>query len=63
MSSKAQVPYSKKKTAKYQGQKLPQESKIAFDPEFEEMARQRAFRNLQSLRKKELTAKRLTANR
>lgn len=33
MSSKAEVPYSKKKTAKYQGQELPQESRIALDPE------------------------------
>lgn len=37
MTSVAQVPYSKKKTSKYQGQELPQESKIASDPEFEEM--------------------------
>lgn len=35
MTSKAEVPYSKKKTSKYQGQDLPQESKIALDPEFE----------------------------
>lgn len=34
MSSKASVPYSKKKTSKYQGQFLPQESRIALDPEF-----------------------------
>lgn len=38
MSSKAQVPYSKKKTSKYQGQNLPQESKIALDPEFYKIA-------------------------
>ena len=46
MSGKADVPYSKKKTSKYQGQNLPQESKIAFDPEFEEIARNRTARNL-----------------
>lgn len=34
MSSKALVPYSQKKSAKYQGQTLPQESLIAMDPEF-----------------------------
>lgn len=34
MSSKAEIPYSKKKTSKYQGQNLPQESRIALDPEF-----------------------------
>lgn len=34
MSSKALVPYSKKKSSKYQGQILPQESLIAMDPEF-----------------------------
>lgn len=34
MSSKALVPYSQKKSAKYQGQILPQESLIAQDPEF-----------------------------
>ena len=34
MSSKADVPYYKKKTSKYQGQELPQESKIFSDPEF-----------------------------
>lgn len=59
MSSKADVPYSKKKTSKYQGQNLPQESKIAFDPEFEEMARQRTARNLKKLKTtKPLTQKR-----
>lgn len=34
MSSKAEVPYHKKKSSKYQGQGLPQESKIGEDPEF-----------------------------
>lgn len=34
MSSKALVPYSQKKSSKYQGQTLPQESLIAQDPEF-----------------------------
>ncbi len=34
MSSEALVPYSKKKTSKYQGQELPQESRICNDPEF-----------------------------
>lgn len=33
MSSKAIVPYSTKKTSKYQGQVFPQESKIFSDPE------------------------------
>jgi dCTP deaminase len=37
MSSKASVPYSKKKTSKYQGQELPQESRLSMDPEFERM--------------------------
>lgn len=61
MSSKADVPYSKKKTSKYQGQNLPQESKIAFDPEFEEMARQRTARNLKELKTtKPLTQKKKT---
>ncbi|MBI2453686.1 dCTP deaminase [Candidatus Peregrinibacteria bacterium] len=34
MSSRANVPYSKKRTSKYQGQELPQESKLSSDPEF-----------------------------
>lgn len=37
MTSAADVPYSKKKTSKYQGQNLPQESRIGLDPEFAEM--------------------------
>ncbi len=58
MSSKADVPYSKKKTSKYQGQNLPQESKIAFDPEFLEIAKQRDARNLmESKASKPLTQK------
>ncbi|OGJ49521.1 dCTP deaminase, partial [Candidatus Peregrinibacteria bacterium RIFOXYB2_FULL_32_7] len=35
MTSPAEVPYNKKKCAKYQGQKLPEESKISKDAEFE----------------------------
>jgi len=46
MSSKADVPYSKKKTSKYQGQAMPQESKIANDPEFIDIADQREHRKL-----------------
>lgn len=34
MSSPALVPYHRKHSSKYQGQILPQESMIAFDPEF-----------------------------
>ena len=34
MSSPAQVPYSKKKSSKYQGQSLPEESRLTIDPEF-----------------------------
>lgn len=37
MTSPALVPYSKKKTSKYQGQDLPQESKIFHDPEFNDL--------------------------
>lgn len=37
MTSKADVPYNKKKTSKYQGQNLPQESRIGLDPEFAAM--------------------------
>ena len=46
MSYVADVPYSRKKTSKYQGQNLPQESKIANDPEFKEM--DRVARNIKS---------------
>lgn len=35
MSSPAEVPYGKKKSSKYQGQVMPQESKLALDPEFQ----------------------------
>lgn len=52
MSSKAEVPYSKKKTSKYQGQNLPQESKIASDPEFLEIADQREHRKLDAIQEK-----------
>ena len=34
MSSIADVPYNKKETAKYQGQFMPEESRIFLDPEF-----------------------------
>lgn len=34
MSSEAEVPYNKKASQKYQGQILPQESKLQVDPEF-----------------------------
>lgn len=44
MTSAAEVPYSKKKTSKYQGQNLPQESKISLDPEFEDMNKRKHAR-------------------
>lgn len=34
MSSPAEVPYNMKKTSKYQGQELPEESRLTMDPEF-----------------------------
>ena len=34
MSSPAEVPYNKKSSSKYQGQDLPEESRLANDPEF-----------------------------
>ena len=34
MSSPAEVPYSQKRSSKYQGQKYPEESRIAADPQF-----------------------------
>lgn len=34
MSSPAEVPYNKKGSSKYHGQELPQESRLASDPEF-----------------------------
>lgn len=34
MSSPAEIPYGKKATSKYQGQVLPEESRITSDPEF-----------------------------
>ncbi len=34
MSSKAEVPYNKKKSSKYQGQQFPEESRITADPRF-----------------------------
>lgn len=39
MSSKADVPYYAKASSKYQGQELPQESRITIDPEFERIAK------------------------
>lgn len=35
MSSPAEVPYSKKASSKYQGQSLPEESRLTIDPEFD----------------------------
>lgn len=46
MTSPADVPYNKKKTSKYQGQEMPQESRIASDPEFAEISEQRNHRKL-----------------
>ncbi len=40
MSSMADVPYGKKSSSKYQGQFLPEESRIFLDPEFVERRRQ-----------------------
>ncbi|MBP9718522.1 dCTP deaminase [Candidatus Gracilibacteria bacterium] len=46
MSSAATVPYSKKKTSKYQGQFLPQDSRIYTDPEFKLIAAERKQRHV-----------------
>lgn len=35
MTSKADVPYNKKSSSKYQGQELPEESRLTIDPEFD----------------------------
>ena len=35
MSSECLVPYGEKKSSKYQGQELPEESRVADDPEFQ----------------------------
>lgn len=35
MSSAAEVPYNKKASSKYQGQTLPEESRLTIDPEFD----------------------------
>lgn len=51
MSSRADVPYSKKKTSKYQGQDLPQESRIALDPEFKAMMESRSNGRLYKIQK------------
>ncbi len=37
MSSPAEVPYNMKKSAKYQGQELPEESRLTIDPEFDKI--------------------------
>jgi dCTP deaminase len=34
MTNKAEIPYHKKASSKYQNQKLPEESRILIDPEF-----------------------------
>lgn len=44
MTSKADVPYSKKKSSKYQGQELPQESRISSDPEFTKIREHHAIK-------------------
>jgi len=50
MSSKAEIPYSKKKSAKYQGQMLPQESRIAFDQELEALRKKnRSHRGMKKM--------------
>lgn len=47
MSSPALIPYSLKKTSKYQGQLLPQESRICNDPEFIDIMQARKQRMVQ----------------
>lgn len=37
MSSAAEVPYNKKASSKYQGQTLPEESRLTIDPEFDKL--------------------------
>lgn len=37
MSSPADVPYNKKASSKYQGQSLPEESRLTIDPEFDKI--------------------------
>ncbi|PJC37159.1 dCTP deaminase [Candidatus Peregrinibacteria bacterium CG_4_9_14_0_2_um_filter_53_11] len=49
MSSAASIPYSKKGTSKYQGQQLPQESKLYADPEFHEILLRRRQRRVDSM--------------
>lgn len=44
MSSKADIPYAKKGSSKYQGQMLPVESRICMDPEMALLREQRALR-------------------
>lgn len=39
MSSPAEIPYNMKKSSKYQGQIMPQESKLTIDPELESAAK------------------------
>jgi len=49
MSSEASVPYAKKHSSKYQGQEMPQDSKIATDPEFREIGRLKRNLSLSSI--------------
>jgi len=42
MSSPAEVPYNKKASSKYQGQTLPEESRLTIDPEFDKLIKQAA---------------------
>lgn len=42
MTSPAEVPYNKKKSQKYQGQRYPEESRIALDPQFADQAKRAA---------------------
>lgn len=39
MSSPAEVPYNKKASSKYQGQTLPEESRLTIDPEFDKLTK------------------------
>ena len=48
MSSVADVPYSSKKTSKYQNQELPQESKLTNDPELIKMGNERSQRGIKA---------------
>ena len=48
MTSAADVPYSKKSSSKYQGQELPQESRLHADPELQKIALERDKKTLAS---------------